>query len=187
VPAVERAFGELPPQHLYVDTNVYLAHLVATHPQHAQAQALFLRLATAGLTTLYLSPLVWTEFLAAVCHRDVLRLLPAPVKQQLNLQQWSVFRVQRGYRRHMLAQLEELLEAFAWVEVPLTPEVRVQALQYLDTYYLDPNDAIYLASATVVGVHDFASFDRAFRPVAGLSLWNNRLHRGSPPGAPTTE
>ena len=47
--------------------------------------------------------------------------------------------------------------------------------------------AIHLASATVVGVQDFASFDRAFRPVAGLSLWNNRLHRGSPPGAPATE
>jgi predicted nucleic acid-binding protein len=187
VPATERAFDEAPPLRLYVDTNVYLAYLVTPHPQHARARALFTHLAQHNRTTLYLSSVIWTELVNAVCHPQTLRILPADTKQQLGLQRWSVFRVQRDYRRHMLAGLAQLLAVFDWAEVPFTREVRIEALAYLDRYYLDSNDAIHLASATTVEVSDFASFDKAFRPVDGLSLWNDRMHARRPPAAPSTD
>jgi len=187
VPATERAFDEAPPPRLYVDTNVYLAHVVTAHPQHERASALFEHLARPSLTTLYLSSVLWTGFARAVGHPQIVRLLPASTKQQFGLHRWGVFRVQRDYRRYMLARFEDLLGAFGWREIPFTRPVRLQALEYLDRYYLDSNDAIHLASAAALGIRDFASFDKAFRPVDGLSLWNDRMYPRRPPAAPSTD
>ena len=131
--------------------------------------------------------MIWTEFLRGVCHPQVLRILPPATKDHLDLRQWGVFRVQRDYRRYMLAELEKLLGAFGWRDIPFTRALREQALDYLDRYYLDSNDAIHLASAMALGIRDFASFDKAFRPVDGLALWNDRMHRGRPPEPPETD
>src|SRR5438128_1717008 len=62
VPATERAFSEIPPQRLYVDTKVCLDYLIDTRPRYPLAVRLFQQLAAYQVTTLYVSPLSWTEF-----------------------------------------------------------------------------------------------------------------------------
>jgi predicted nucleic acid-binding protein len=42
-------------------------------------------------------------------------------------------------------------------------------------YNLGAQNAVHLAGARIAGVHDFASFDRMFRRVDGLNLWNDRI------------
>jgi predicted nucleic acid-binding protein len=43
-------------------------------------------------------------------------------------------------------------------------------------YNLRAQDAVRLARADVAGVRDFASFDRRFRRVDGLILWNDQIY-----------
>ena len=72
-----------------------------------------------------------------------------------------------------MSGLADLLAEFLWYEAPLTATVREAALQYMIEYNLGAQDAVHLASALLSGVRDFASFDRRFRRVDGLYLWND--------------
>jgi predicted nucleic acid-binding protein len=177
VPATERAFSETPPLHLYLDTNILIAYFVANHPQHIQARDFLVHLYTAGLTTLYVSPLTWTELTDVVSRPEFRAALPPEWQREARFRHWDRLEVRRAYLESWWGALDRLLLQYAWDEIVLTPPMRVQALGLVRDYGLESADALHLAAAQAAGVLDFASFDAAFRRVDGLYLWNDLLHQ----------
>jgi predicted nucleic acid-binding protein len=176
VPATERAFTEIPPAHLYLDTNILLDHLTPNRPHHGRAVALLLHLAEHDLTTLYLSVIAWTELAHTVTRRDFRDALPQNWQQHYALSQWDQQPIRAAYLAAWLALVDQMLAPFAWEEISVTPDVRVRALQHMMAFNLQATDAVHLACAEAVGVMDFASFDRGFRRIDGLYLWNDYIH-----------
>ena len=170
VPATERAFTEIPPSRLYLDG------LVTSRPHHARAAAFLLHLAEHAITTLYLSALAWTELAHTVMRQDFRDALPPIWQARYALAYWDQQPVRAAYLTAWLALVDQMLAPFAWEEVSVTRNERVRALQHMMVFNLRATDALHLACAESVGVMDFASFDRGFRRVDGLYLWNDRIY-----------
>ncbi|HLH25961.1 MAG TPA: type II toxin-antitoxin system VapC family toxin [Chloroflexota bacterium] len=179
MPATERAFAEAPPAHLYLDTNILVAHFVSNHVHHEQARDFLLPLFASGLTTLYVSPLTWVELTHVVCQAEFRQALPEQWQREARLARWDRADVRRAYLRSFWVALEQLLNQFGWTEIALTEGMRARALTHVSDYGLAPEDALHLAAAQETGVFDLASFDAAFRRVDGLSLWNDHLYGAS--------
>ncbi len=176
MPAIEHGFTETPPLQLYLDTNILIGHLIASHDQHQRCQEFVERLIRDG-TTIYLSPLSWMEYVHVVCRNDFRAALPADVRRRYRLGRWHEPRVREVYLGWVLGLLEALLADFAdWVEIPLTADIRAQAVQYIREYNLHGQDAMHLAAARAAGVRDLASFDGRLRRVTGLHLWNDLVY-----------
>ena len=176
MPLREHAFSEPVPIRLYVDTDIWINLLVSTQPHHARCRAFIERLASEGLTVLYLSSLLWLE-LAHVCSRDAFRRgLSSEVRHQFRLQDWQRADVRRAFLGDVLGRLDDALGLFQVVEVPVTPGVRRLAVFYMATYGMGSQDAIHVAGAAQDGVSDFASLDEVYRRVDDLDLWNDLIH-----------
>ena len=174
MPATERRFDEVPPSHLYLDTNIPIAYIVATHEHHARCRPFIERLFERR-TTIYLSPLTWMEY-AHVMRQDFRALLPEQWRVPYRLSEWDDdTRVRQEYMRSMFRLLEDFLSGFDWVEIPLTDIVRRRSLEHVIDYNLQSQDAMHLAAAESVGVVDLASFDGSLRRVNGLYLWNDLI------------
>lgn len=175
MPASERAFSEPPPESAYLDSDFLIILFVPTHLLHAQAQGFARRLIGAG-TVAHVSSLVWIEF-AHVTTRAAFRDdLPAALRRRFRLDAWDDAQVRQEYLRAGLGALDELLDQFVeWVELPTDEAVRRQALTYIGEYNLGAQDAVHLASARLAGLNDLVSFDRGYRRVDGLTLWNDRI------------
>jgi predicted nucleic acid-binding protein len=185
VPAIERAFSEVPPQRLYVDTNVCLDYLIDTRPRYALAVRLFQHLAACQLTTLYVSPLSWTEFAHVIRTQQFRDGLSTAWQQQYGLARWAQEpAVRPRYLAALVGQLEALLDQIGWAEVAITSDVRRRALQYVYQYNLRSQDAVHLACVAEAGVVDLASFDEGFRRVDNLSLWHDRIYSTPRPTTP---
>ena len=63
-----------------------------------------------------------------------------------------------------------------WGQPVITCRARSIALEFVSRYNVGPHDAANLASAQFAGVLDLASFDRGYRRVDGLFLWNDRIY-----------
>ena len=176
VAATERAFSETPPARLYLDTNVVLDALIQTRPRHARVAALIRHLYESGLTTLYVSSLTWVEYGHIVVSEGLRALLPAETRDRFHLDAWDSSAVRAAYMADMVSKFEALLNQFPWVELPIGPGIRRHALELMPQYALKGNDAAHLASALQAEVYDLASFDKAFRKVDGLYLWNDLIH-----------
>jgi len=182
VPATERGFSEVPPQRLYVDTNVCLDYLIDTRPRYALAVRLFRHLDACQLTTLYVSPLSWMEFAHVIRTQRFRDGLSPQWQQQYDLARWSQDpAVRQRYLAALLGQFEALLDQFGWAEVVITSDVRRRALQYIAQYNLQSQDAVHLACAAEAGVVDLASLDEGFRRVDNLYLWNDHIYGASRP------
>ncbi len=129
-----------------------------------------------GGTTLYVSPLTWTELTWVVSQPDFRSALPADWQREARLRRWDRLDVRRAYLNGFWVALEQLLNQYGWEELPITQTTRALALAYIADFGLEPEDALHLATAHEGGVSDFASFDAAFRRVDGRALWNDRLH-----------
>jgi predicted nucleic acid-binding protein len=163
VPATERSFTTDPPsERLYLDTDFIINYLFATEPYHERCEALVVRLFGVA-TELYVSSLTWMEFAHAITRQGFRSRLPRDVAQQFQIEHWQEQPIRQAYLDAHLTLLQQLLDQFAWVEVPLTRDVRETALEMMKELNLDPHDAVHLATATLNGVLDFASMDRAFR------------------------
>jgi predicted nucleic acid-binding protein len=176
MPATDHAFTEPLPAWLYVDTDVLIAALVDTEPHHMRSRMLFERIGQAGNTSLLLSSLTWLEYVNAIMRERFRMSLPNDMQRRLRLGRWQESRIRQGYLAFLLERLSLFLSMFAWSEVPLTPIVRVSAVDYVSKFNLRPSDAAHVAAAGVANVFDFVSFDEAFRRVDGLRLWNDRIH-----------
>ena len=176
VPATERPFTHIPPAHLYLDTNIILDHLISTRPHHARAAALFVHLAQHALTTLHICSLSWMEFVHVISRQDFRDSLDASWQQQYQLDRWAQPHVRQTYLQALLALMKDLLDQYGWEEMAVTPAVRTRALAHVMTYNLDAQDAVHLASAEAAGVMALASFDRGFRRIDHLYLWNDLIY-----------
>lgn len=182
MPATERAFTETPPQRLYLDTNICLDYLIDTRPRYTLAVRLFQHLDACQLTTLYVSPLSWTEFAHVVRTQSFRDGLSPQWQQQYDLARWAQDpAVRQRYLTGLLGQFEALLDQFGWAELVITSDVRRRALHYIAQYNLDSQDAMHLACAAEAGVMDFASFDQGFRRVDNIYLWNDRIYHTPQP------
>jgi predicted nucleic acid-binding protein len=176
VPAIERGFDEMPPSRLYLDTDFVITYLVSTQRHHARCQAFVERLGEMGLTTIFVSPLVWLEFAHVITRESFRAALPPDLTDSLQVSRWQESLVRQTYIQAFLGLLEAFLAQFEIVEIPLATDVRVHALQNVALYGLDTHDAAHLATAISAGVLDLASFDGGFRRVDGLYLWNDHVH-----------
>ena len=109
--------------------NIFLAHLVRTHPHHQAAADFPVHLATCGVTTLFLSSLSWIEFVHVVTSQRWRDWLPTGLQQQYRLHRWHQAPVRQAYLQGMLSQFQRLLAPFAWNEIALTADIRMNALQ----------------------------------------------------------
>ena len=171
MPASSHALTDYPPTQLYLDTNMFLAHLVRTHPHHQAAADFLVHLATCGVTTLFISSLSWIEFTHVVTSQRWRDGLPAAIQQQYRLQRWHQAPIRQTYLQAMLAHFQALLASFAWDEIALTVDIRIAALKAVQAYDLDTHDAVHWASAQEAGVPNLASFDQDFGRITGLHLW----------------
>jgi predicted nucleic acid-binding protein len=181
VPAVEHPFFDPVPEHLYVDTDIFVNYLIGTQPNHARCRTFLERIQQEARTTLYVSSLSWLE-LAHVFTRPSFRdELAEDLQRRYRLGRWERTDIRRAYLDGLIGAFDETLAQYAWVEVPITPIVRRLAVRYMAEYRLGSQDAVHLASAAHVSVADFASFDAGYRRVDDLDLWNDLIH-----GAPVT-
>lgn len=178
MPATERPFSDLPPPHLYVDTDIIVNHLVETEPHHQRCQQFLTRLSEIGTTTIYLSSLSWLEFAHVVMRQDFRSRLSEDLRARFQLHRWADASVRKTYLETLIERFEELLGQFDLVEIAVGPEVRKEATRLVGEYNLDSHDAIHLASANRLGVFDLASLDAGFRRVEGLHLCNDLIHSG---------
>jgi predicted nucleic acid-binding protein len=179
VPATERAFSDTPPARLYVDTDFILTYLVGTRPYHARCRPFVERVQQLGVTTLYLSSLAWLEYAHVIMRPDFRSQLAAELQRQFDFDRWEQdAAVRQRYFGHSIQVLNDFLDQFGWVEVSLTDQVRAAALQMMGQYNVGAHDAVHLASAQFAGVADLASFDRGYRRVDGVFLWNDRVFDG---------
>ncbi|MGI8553108.1 MAG: type II toxin-antitoxin system VapC family toxin [Dehalococcoidia bacterium] len=176
MPAIERAFSSIPPNRLYIDTDIFVSYFVSSQPHHERCNSFIVRLVALGLTTVYISSLVWLELLHVVSQERFRATLSRQMRAEFRLDRWEESAVRRRYVEWFVELLTQLLSDFEWVEISLTPEVRSAATAYMAQYNLGSQDAIHLASAVGEGVHDLASFDRQFRRVGNLFLWNDLVH-----------
>jgi predicted nucleic acid-binding protein len=181
--ATERSFADLPPQRLYVDNDIIVAHLFSAEPHHDRCQAFVEWLFQYGLTVLYVSCLSPVEFAHVIRRKDFRDRLPDDLRAQFRLTEWEQPLIRQHYLQTFSAAFESLLDQFQWYEISITPEVRRLAVQYIEQYNLGAQDAIHLASAVSAGVFDFASLDQSYRRIPGLHLWNDRLHGSLPPSS----
>lgn len=176
MPAVEHRFSDALPTELYLDTDILIAHIVRTHPHHERAMRFLDRLVRQGTTRIVVSSLSWMEFMNVVTREQFRHELPHEFQRRFHLAQWQEQRVRRTYLRFMSDALDAMLGQFDRGEVSVTPDVRVAAVGHIVVYNLRAQDAVHLACARSAGVSDIASFDKGFRRVDGLSLWNDRIH-----------
>ena len=101
-------------------------------------------------------------------------------RRTYRLHRWHDPLVREAHLQAMLRTLENLLAQFEWHEVALAEAVRRDDARLMAEHNLRSYDAVHLASATAVGVPDFASLDRGYRRVDGLQLWNDRIFSGEP-------
>lgn len=176
MPATEHRFSDTPPRFLYLDNDFVLTYFVATRPYHLRCKAFLERVQSIGLTTLCVSPLLWIEYAHTVRRDDFRAALPQATRGHFRFERWQHDPSVRGaWFAHALAELDGFLSEFEVEQIEFTEEVRVLALEYMDTHNLGGHDAVHVASAKLAGVSDLASFDRGYRRIDGLHLWNDRV------------
>jgi predicted nucleic acid-binding protein len=155
VAATERAFRELPPVHLYLDTDILIAYLVSSDPNHLRAETFLLRLLEHGWTTVYVSPLSWTEYLHIVTMERVRATLPPPLHRAFRLSEWQQPSVRQTFMQTMLGLLDRLLDQFPAADISITRDTRRLATDYMIRYNLKSQDAMHLACATLAGYENW--------------------------------
>jgi predicted nucleic acid-binding protein len=176
MPAVERSFADALPESLYLDTDIIVAGINRSHPNHQRAAMLLVRMAAGGGMRVIISSLTWIEFLNVITRPMFRDALPSDLRQRLRLGRWHDAMVRQTYVRAMLARFEGLLAQFDYAEIPMTISIRNAAIQLAIAHNLRAQDAVHLASAQHSGVSHLASFDEAFRRVDGIHLWNDLIH-----------
>jgi predicted nucleic acid-binding protein len=171
VPATRRSLTSYPPAALYLDTSFLLNALIPGYPYYPATSAFLVNVADAQRTRLYVSTLVWIEFAHVVMQPRFHQGLAGDMQVAYSLAHWDEAAVRDSYLTAMTGALQDLLDAFGWFEIGVTPDVRVHALQLMAQFRLDGHDATHLACAQAAGLTDLASFDRDFRRVDGLDLW----------------
>ena len=182
MPATERAFfsSDLPPTHLYLDTDFLIAAVVPYEPHHERSVRFFERLLEHGWTGIYLSVLSWMEFAHVITREDFRNRWPPGDYARFDLGRWGDAQIRERYIQTLYQTLEDLLAPFEWNEISVTPDVRVTAGRFMAQYALKSLDALHLACMAHLGIRDLASFDDGFRNVDWLYLWNDLIHRGRP-------
>lgn len=175
--AIEHSFSDYPPRHLYVDTDILIAALITTEPQHARCRDCLPNVIAIGLTTVYVSAITWLEYLNVIKGDAFRQRLPVEMRQHYSLERWQEKSVRASYFTDLLDDFEQLFRQFKeLIEISLVPEVRIAAIGYAVEYDLRRLDAVHLASAIKMGIFDFASLDGSFRRVDNLHLWNDLIH-----------
>lgn len=177
MPATERSFtADLPPLHLYLDSDFLLNILQPSDPYHARCVSFAERLIQHGMTRLYLSTTSWAEIIHVATQTRFRQRLPATHQRQFRLDRWEEPDVRAAYLQMVIGTIEDLLAPFDWHEISVTPGIFRAAVQLLATYNLGCQDAIHLACMRHVGIADLVSFDEGFRRVDGMYLWNDLIH-----------
>jgi predicted nucleic acid-binding protein len=114
---------------------------------------------------------------AHVFSKDTFRRSLPPEFAYLNaVTGWEDPGIREQYFEFVMNTLDSLLSPFEWHEIPTTNHINRRAITYMARYNMDAQDAVHLASMHVAGVDDLASFDRIFRRVDGLNLWNDQIY-----------
>lgn len=178
--ANERAFANVPPGRLYLDTNVILDYLISTREHHERVKGFLRKVVDSELTAIFLSSLSWVEFTHVVRTRDFREKLSDDWLARFPLERWEELNVRQEYLRAMCDLLGGFLAPFDAFEISITQQVRQSAVSCMTEYGLDSQDAVHVAAAGVAGVRDLMSFDKGFRRVEGLYLWNDRIYGSEP-------
>ncbi len=155
------------------------------HEHHARAVALLRLLIKHDLTTIYLCPITWMEYAHVFSKETFRKGLPSEFDALNAVEGWTEPAVRTEYYTAIMGRFEDILSPFDWEEIALTAQMYEASIRNMGTYNLDGQDAVHLACASSAGVRDLASFDKRFRRVDGLYLWNDQIH-GTPSAADST-
>jgi predicted nucleic acid-binding protein len=188
MPAVEISFSgdSLPPPYLYLDSDVLVAAVIRTHEHHERSVRLLELLLRSGVTTPCLSPVSWMEFAHVFSKESFRKALPLEFDHLRPVIEWVNPEARERYYEYVMHTLDDLLSPFEWLEIPTTTAVNRHAITLMGRYNMDAQDAIHLASMHLAGIDHLASFDRIFRRVDGLNLWNDQIFGRRPDPAAGT-
>ena len=175
-----------PPSHVFLDSSL-IAAKVFPGSAHSVAASTFFDHLFASDSTAYVSELVKFEYGQVLRNLAVHRnRLPSHVREQFGLDRWNddLF-VRARWLAHGDAGLKALIDQFAvFYEVPVRREFWDRMLSMMTYYDLKSYDAVHLATIQHYGIPHFATCDRHFAAVDGLSLF---LMRDSSAWHMTTE
>lgn len=97
MPAIEHTFSDPVPEHLYVDTDIFVNYLVGTQPHHARCRAFLERLKQEARTTLYVSSLSWFEIAHVVTRPSFRDELADDLQRRYRLGRWQRPEIRREY------------------------------------------------------------------------------------------
>jgi predicted nucleic acid-binding protein len=157
----------LPPPDIFLDTSVVIAGIYPGTPDATACRAFCERLADAG-SYVYFSQVLRLD-LARTMRRLATKAdkLAEDDQVRYRLDQWGTNPLIRqrwltnGLRRFH-AFLDQFEEA---VEIPLTTADWRQSLELMVVEALDASDAMHLAVARSLDIHEFATTDRDFRRI----------------------
>lgn len=167
MPADRRTFADALESVIYVDATFAIAFLEQTDTYHAECQAFQQRLIVEG-TVAAASELVHDEY---AFH--VLKATLVAEGKKRGMHWLDVKRTQPAIMTAVISSLETKmtqLDDFT-ISLPLTSTVRVRALQLMRDFALLPTDAYHIATALDAGVTCFATLDRDFLAVDGITVY----------------
>lgn len=158
---------------MYLDSSVIVASIFVGSP-HSEAADEFLQHLIIHGSTVYFSELVRFEYAQAIRNLATRRnLLPAAQREQFNLDRWEgdLF-VRTHWLSYADAKLNMLIDQFAGsYEGPFQRDLWNRILSLMAYYDLKSYDAVHLATAQHHGIAHFATCDRHFAAINGLSLF----------------
>src|SRR6266536_3434107 len=110
MPATEHAFSGIPPADIYIDTDVIVGYLISTDVHHARRVTLFRSLVRhRQRTTIYISPLTWTELANVVSRENFRGSLPAGTPLKALADRWEDHASRQQYVQLVVGMLRRLL------------------------------------------------------------------------------
>lgn len=165
--------GEPLPEHVYLDTSIVLACILAGDPQSHLATAFCSDIAQHG-AHVYFSHILWLEVANVFkkCATVPGKLAP-DLHRSYGLDRWEHdFMVRQRWMAFCEQQLAAFVRQFdTAVELPFRRRTWERSVGIMAYYRLDSHDAIHVATAQEYGLVDFAALDGHFRRVEELELW----------------
>jgi predicted nucleic acid-binding protein len=164
-------------ERVYLDSSV-LVGAVIEGANHAIASMEFCRQLARERTTVVISTLCRYELAhvaSVLANPEARRRLPGSVIEQFDLTNWGdVASVRERWMTTVVMSLESLLGSFdELAEIPVLPNLWHAAIPIMIEHNIQSYDALHVATARSVEVADFATTDRLYSGIDGLTIHTN--------------
>ena len=164
--AIRRSFLDLEPI-IYRDASYAIAYYVDTEPYHEECVDFRNRLEAEGILSIA-GDFVYDELAFFLVRKSL------EAESRISGQYWrNVMRTQPNFvstiMPDVLIKTNELNDMTLWI--PTNAEVKDKAFELMQNYSILPTDAFHIATALSYGVTAFATLDKDFLKVDGITVY----------------